>query len=140
MLCFGCMQTGTYVDHKCPFTGNVAIRGRVLSGEWARPAFYFGGKALSQSWHRPSRCLHCWRLSWRARGQRSIPARPGCAGIVRTTKMKRTIIIRRDYLHYIRKYQRCASLRRFFGMQQRVLHKPLTLCFCLTPSTLPPQF
>ncbi|MRC56920.1 hypothetical protein GH877_30145, partial [Bacillus thuringiensis] len=23
---------GTYVDKKCPFTGNVAIRGRVLSG------------------------------------------------------------------------------------------------------------
>ena len=27
-------------------------------------------------------------------------------GTVRSAKMKRTIIIRRDYLHYIRKYQR----------------------------------
>ena len=27
-------------------------------------------------------------------------------GVVRTHKMKRTIVIRRDYLHYIRKYQR----------------------------------
>ena len=58
MLCFGCMQTGTYVDHKCPFTGNVAIRGRVLSGEWARPAFYFGGKALSHiGTARPGVCI-----------------------------------------------------------------------------------
>jgi len=27
-------------------------------------------------------------------------------GVVRTHKMKRTIVIRRDYLHFIRKYQR----------------------------------
>ena len=25
---------GTYIDKKCPFTGNVSIRGRILSGEW----------------------------------------------------------------------------------------------------------
>lgn len=49
---------GHYIDHKCPFTGSVSIRGRILSG------------------------------------------------IVKSTKMNRTIIIRRDYLHYIRKYQR----------------------------------
>mmetsp|Transcript_39904 Transcript_39904/g.55476 ORF Transcript_39904/g.55476 Transcript_39904/m.55476 type:complete len:158 (+) Transcript_39904:57-530(+) len=49
---------GTYIDKKCPFTGNVAIRGRILSG------------------------------------------------IVRSTKMKRTLVIRRDYLHFVRKYQR----------------------------------
>ena len=24
--------TGTYIDKKCPFTGSVAIRGRILSG------------------------------------------------------------------------------------------------------------
>jgi small subunit ribosomal protein S11e len=24
--------TGTYVDKKCPFTGNVSIRGRILKG------------------------------------------------------------------------------------------------------------
>ncbi len=24
--------TGTYIDKKCPFTGNVSIRGRILSG------------------------------------------------------------------------------------------------------------
>lgn len=47
-----------YVDKKCPFTGNVSIRGRILKG------------------------------------------------IVRSTKMKRTIIVRRDYLHYISKYRR----------------------------------
>jgi small subunit ribosomal protein S11e len=49
---------GTYVDKKCPFTGNVSIRGRILKG------------------------------------------------VVISTKMKRTIIVRRDYLHYIPKYRR----------------------------------
>jgi len=47
-----------YVDKKCPFTGNVSIRGRILKG------------------------------------------------LVLSTKMKRTIIVRRDYLHYIPKYRR----------------------------------
>lgn len=49
---------GNYIDHKCPFTGNVSIRGRILTG------------------------------------------------IVKSTKMHRTIVVRRDYLHYIKKYQR----------------------------------
>lgn len=49
---------GTYIDKKCPFTGQISIRGRILSG------------------------------------------------VVMSTKMKRTIIIRRDYLHYIPKYNR----------------------------------
>merc|ERR1712070_501885 len=49
---------GTYVDKKCPFTGNVSIRGRILKG------------------------------------------------LVISTKMKNTIIVRRDYLHYISKYRR----------------------------------
>jgi len=49
---------GTYVDKKCPFTGDVSIRGRILKG------------------------------------------------LVISTKMKRTIVIRRDYLHYISKYRR----------------------------------
>jgi len=49
---------GTYIDKKCPFTGLVSIRGRILTGT------------------------------------------------VISTKMHRTIIIRRDYLHYIPKYDR----------------------------------
>ena len=49
---------GNYVDKKCPFTGNVSIRGRILKG------------------------------------------------LVISAKMKRTIVVRRDYLHYIRKYRR----------------------------------
>lgn len=30
-----CLQAveGTYIDKKCPFTGNVSIRGRILSGK-----------------------------------------------------------------------------------------------------------
>lgn len=49
---------GNYVDKKCPFTGNVSIRGRILKG------------------------------------------------LVISTKMKNTIVVRRDYLHYISKYRR----------------------------------
>lgn len=55
-----CVQAieGTYIDKKCPFTGNVSIRGRILTGT------------------------------------------------VMKLKMTRTIVIRRDYLHYVRKYNR----------------------------------
>merc|ERR1712177_51015 len=49
---------GTYVDKKCPFTGNVSIRGRILTG------------------------------------------------IVTKMKMQRTIVIRREYLHDVKKYSR----------------------------------
>jgi len=49
---------GTYIDKKCPWTGNVSIRGRILRGT------------------------------------------------VASTKMQRTIVIRRDYLHFIKKYGR----------------------------------
>jgi len=49
---------GTYIDKKCPFTGNVNIRGRILSG------------------------------------------------YILKLKMQRTCVIRRDYLHYVRKYNR----------------------------------
>lgn len=49
---------GTYIDKKCPFTGNVSVRGRILSGT------------------------------------------------IKSTKMKRTVIIRREYLHYVKKYNR----------------------------------
>mmetsp|Transcript_27032 Transcript_27032/g.48868 ORF Transcript_27032/g.48868 Transcript_27032/m.48868 type:complete len:160 (+) Transcript_27032:70-549(+) len=49
---------GTYVDKKCPFTGNVSIRGRILKG------------------------------------------------VVVSTKMRRTVVIRRDYLRFVKKYRR----------------------------------
>ena len=49
---------GSYVDKKCPFTGNVSIRGKILKG------------------------------------------------VIVTSKMKRTVIVRRDYLHFISKYRR----------------------------------
>ena len=49
---------GTYVDKKCPWTGKVNIRGKMMTG------------------------------------------------VIRTTKMKNTVIIRKDYLHYIKKYNR----------------------------------
>lgn len=49
---------GSYVDKKCPFTGNVSIRGRIL-------------KAM-----------------------------------IISHKMKRTVVVRRDYLQYVSKYRR----------------------------------
>ena len=49
---------GDYIDKKCPFTGQVSIRGRILTGT------------------------------------------------VVSTKMHRTIIVRRDYLHFVKKYKR----------------------------------
>lgn len=49
---------GNYVDKKCPFTGNVAIRGRILKG------------------------------------------------LVLSHKMQKTIIVRRDYLQFVKKYKR----------------------------------
>ena len=51
-------KSGTYVDKKCPFTGNVSIRGRILKGV----------------------CV--------------------------SAKMNKTIIVRRDYLRYVKKYRR----------------------------------
>lgn len=49
---------GSYIDKKCPFTGMVSIRGRIMTGT------------------------------------------------VVSTKMHRTAIIRRDYLHFVPKYSR----------------------------------
>ena len=46
---------GNYIDKKCPFTGNVSIRGRIIKG------------------------------------------------MVLSTKMKNTVIVRRDYLHFVKK-------------------------------------
>ena len=54
-------KSGNYVDKKCPFTGKVSIRGRVLTG------------------------------------------------VITKMKMNRTVVIRRDYLHYIKKYNRCTK-------------------------------
>merc|ERR1712176_1331186 len=65
---------GTYIDKKCPFTGNVSIRGRILTG------------------------------------------------IVQSMKMKRTITLRRDYLHFIKKYQR-------YEKRHKTLSAHMSPCF-----------
>ncbi|KAL0486652.1 ribosomal protein S11 [Acrasis kona] len=49
---------GTYIDKKCPFTGQVSIRGRILRG------------------------------------------------VVKSTSMKRTVVVRREYLKYVSKFNR----------------------------------
>merc|ERR1712061_546566 len=51
-------REGHYVDKKCPFTGKVSIRGRILTG------------------------------------------------VITKLKMNKTAVIRRDYLHYVKKYNR----------------------------------
>jgi len=65
---------GTYIDKKCPFTGNVHIRGRILTGT------------------------------------------------IMKMKMQRTIVIRRDYLHFVRKYKR-------FEKRHRNMSVHLSPCF-----------
>ncbi|XP_022863929.1 40S ribosomal protein S11-3-like [Olea europaea var. sylvestris] len=55
---FFSVPSGSYIDKKCPFTGDVSIRGRIL------------------------------------------------AGTCHSAKMMRTIIVRRNYLHWVKKYQR----------------------------------
>eukprot|EP00178_Gracilaria_changii_P001756 TRINITY_DN12468_c0_g1_i1.p2 TRINITY_DN12468_c0_g1~~TRINITY_DN12468_c0_g1_i1.p2 ORF type:complete len:161 (-),score=34.56 TRINITY_DN12468_c0_g1_i1:50-532(-) len=49
---------GKYIDKKCPFTGDVSIRGRIMRG------------------------------------------------VVASCKMNKTIIVRKNYLHYLKKYNR----------------------------------
>merc|ERR1712212_62116 len=65
---------GSYIDKKCPFTGNVSIRGRILTG------------------------------------------------VVQGMKMKRTIVLRRDYLHFIKKYQR-------YEKRHKTLSAHMSPCF-----------
>ncbi|TWW70191.1 40S ribosomal protein S11 [Takifugu flavidus] len=76
---------GTYIDKKCPFTGNVSIRGRILSG------------------------------------------------VVTKMKMQRTIVIRRDYLHYIRKYNR-------FEKRHKNMSVHLSPCFSSAIPVAKPTF
>jgi len=59
--------SGGYIDKKCPFTGNVSIRGRILRG------------------------------------------------VVVSTKMQRSVILRRDYLHFIKKYNRYEKRHKNFA-------------------------
>eukprot|EP01064_Diplonema_japonicum_P021829 TRINITY_DN313_c0_g1_i1.p1 TRINITY_DN313_c0_g1~~TRINITY_DN313_c0_g1_i1.p1 ORF type:complete len:170 (+),score=44.80 TRINITY_DN313_c0_g1_i1:44-553(+) len=58
---------GNYVDNKCPWTGNVSIRGRILRG------------------------------------------------VIKSTKMNRTLVVRRDYLHWVTKYQRYEKRHKNFA-------------------------
>lgn len=58
---------GTYIDKKCPWAGDVSIRGRILKG------------------------------------------------MIVSTKMKRTVMVRRHYLHYIPKYKRYEKRHKNFS-------------------------
>ena len=61
-------KNGTYVDKKCPFTGNVSIRGRIIRAQ------------------------------------------------VASHKMKNTLIIKRNYLHWVAKYQRYMKRHKNFAI------------------------
>ena len=65
---------GSYVDKKCPFTGNVSIRGRILKG------------------------------------------------MVISTKMTRTVVIRRDYLNWCGKYRIVAASSPFIVADAHLTH------------------
>lgn len=65
---------GNYIDKKCPFTGNVSIRGRILTGT------------------------------------------------VKSLKMQKSLVLRRDYLHYIKKYNR-------YEKRHRNISAHLSPCF-----------
>ena len=67
-------REGVYIDKKCPFTGDVSIRGRILTGTIIKQ------------------------------------------------KMNRTVVIRRDYLHYIKKYNR-------FEKRHRNMSVHMSPCF-----------
>ena len=73
-------RTGNYIDKKCPFTGKV--RALLI---WLR-----------------ERLLECLLT---ASVQVSIRGRI-LTGVVAKLKMNRTAVIRRDYLHYVKKYNR----------------------------------
>ena len=70
---------GSYVDKKCPFTGNVSIRGRILKG------------------------------------------------MVISTKMTRTVVIRRDYLNWCGKYRLLRRLYCSFPPTMASLIRPVFL-------------
>ncbi|KAH7569124.1 hypothetical protein JRO89_XS06G0109900 [Xanthoceras sorbifolium] len=73
---------GTYIDKKCPFTGTVSIRGRIL------------------------------------------------AGTCHSAKMIRTIVVRRNYLHYVKKYQRHDPASVCDGYEKRHSNIPAHLSPC----------
>jgi small subunit ribosomal protein S11e len=73
---------GTFVDDKCPFTGNVSIRGRII--------------------------ITFITFCWPCYSGMCLIHSPGIlrGTVVSAGKMKRTVVIRRNYLHYIQKYKR----------------------------------
>jgi len=70
---------GTYIDKKCPFTGMVSIRGRILKG------------------------------------------------VVIKQKMQRTIVIRRDYLHHVKKYNRFEKRHKNISVHASPCFKDISL-------------
>ena len=79
-------KNGTYIDKKCPFTSNVSIRGRILTG------------------------------------------------IIIKMKMTSTFVIRRDYLHYVKKYNRFQKRHKNLSVHMSPCFRDVTvllLSYCI---------
>ena len=50
------------------------------------------------------------------------------AGTVKSTKMKNTIIVRRNYFHFIKKYQRCGTSLLLCRMRDYSMSRLSTWC------------
>jgi small subunit ribosomal protein S11e len=65
--------------------------------------------APRRCWQPPSPCSAAsatlLTLHWLSAGNVNIRGKL-ITGVIKTTKMKNTVIIRKDYLHYIKKYNR----------------------------------
>ncbi|KAK1877529.1 40S ribosomal protein S11 [Dissostichus eleginoides] len=127
---------GTYIDKKCLFTGNVSIRGRILSGEaiQARTSLYRterayqkqptifqnkkrvlvaeGAKEVKEKLPRYHKSVGLGFKTPREAidgtyiDKKCLFTGNVCPSVAASSLMQRTIVIRRDYLHYIRKYNR----------------------------------
>ena len=86
---------GGYIDKKCPFTGNVSAL-RLF------PVLNF------IPFHCPISTCSPFRFQVSIRGRI-------LRGIVVSNKMQRSVILRRDYLHYIKKYNRYEKRHKNFA-------------------------
>ncbi|KAF3489388.1 hypothetical protein F2Q69_00056478, partial [Brassica cretica] len=118
---------GHYIDKKCPFTGTVSVRGRILAGTChsakmqrtiivRRNYLHFVKKYQRYEKRHsniPAHVSPCFRVKeghyidkkCPFTGTVSVRGRI-LAGTCHSAKMQRTIIVRRNYLHFVKKYQR----------------------------------
>jgi len=104
---------GTYIDKKCPFTGDVSIRGRILTGVIQKLKMIKTVTVRRDYLHYIKKCPFTGDVSIRGRI---------LTGVIQKLKMNKTVTVRRDYLHYIKKYNR-------FEKRHRMMSVHLSPCF-----------